>query len=171
MAFIDNLQTHRLTYRKPDWKAGIYAGLIAGVVFLALEMALVPALMGGSPWEPLRMIAAIVMGRDVLPPPATFDGGIFLAAMVVHFVLSVALGLILAEIIALFNFDSSAGLTFAVGAIFGLLVYFINFYGMTAVFPWFADARNWLTLALHMVFGVVAAESYFGLERRTPLTA
>lgn len=171
MAFMDALHTHRLTYRKPDWKAGVYAGLIAGVVFLILEIVLVPLFMGGSPWGPPRMIAAIVMGRDVLPPPATFDVGIVLAAMVVHFALSTVFGLILAGLISLFNLDSSAGLTFVVGAVFGLLLYYINFYGMTAFFPWFADARNWLSLMLHVVFGVVAAESYFGLEKRTPATA
>jgi hypothetical protein len=42
---------------------------------------------------------------------------------------------------------------------------------MTAFFPWFADARNWLSLTLHAVFGVVAAESYFGLEKRESVGA
>ncbi|MFB8830009.1 hypothetical protein ACE0DR_13370 [Azotobacter sp. CWF10] len=65
---MDILKTHRLTHRKLDVRAGVWAGVIAGVVFLALEMLLVPLLMGGSPWGPPRMIAAIVMGRDVLPP-------------------------------------------------------------------------------------------------------
>jgi hypothetical protein len=117
------------------------------------------------------MIAAIVMGSDVLPPPATFDAGVVMAALAVHFVLSILFGLILAVIVALFNLDSSAGLIFVVGAVFGLGIYFVNFYGMTAFFPWFADARNWLSMTLHAVFGVVAAESYFGLEKRGPVAA
>lgn len=167
----DILHTHRLAYRTPDWMAGVWAGLIAGLAFLALEMALVPLLMGGSPWEPPRMIAAIVMGRDALPPPATFDAGVVMAALGVHFVLSIILGLILAVGISLFNLDSSAGLIFVVGVVFGLIIYFVNFYGMTAFFPWFAGARNWLSMALHVVFGVVAAESYFGLEKRRPAGA
>jgi hypothetical protein len=81
-------------------------------------------------------------------------------------VLAILFGLILAVVVSLFNLDSSAGLIFVVGAVFGLIIYFVNFYGMTAFFPWFADARNWLSLTLHAVFGVVAAESYFGLEKR-----
>jgi uncharacterized membrane protein YagU involved in acid resistance len=162
----DILHAHRLTYRKPDWVAGVWAGLIAGLVFLALEMILVPLLMDGSPWAPPRMIAAIAMGSDVLPPPATFDAGVVAAALAVHFVLAILFGLVLAVIVALFNLDSSAGLIFVVGAVFGLIIYFVNFYGMTAFFPWFADARNWLSLTLHAVFGVVVAESYFGLEKR-----
>jgi hypothetical protein len=39
---------------------------------MMLQMGLV-ALAGDSPWGPPRMIAAIVMGEGVLPPPATFD--------------------------------------------------------------------------------------------------
>lgn len=167
----DILHSHRLAYRHPDWMAGVWAGLIAGLAFLALEMILVPLLMGGSAWEPPRMIAAIVMGPEVLPPPATFDAGVVTAALAVHFVLSILFGLILAVIVSLFNLDSSAGLILVVGAVFGLIIYFVNFYGMTAFFPWFADARNWLSMTLHVVFGVVAAESYFGLEKRKPLGA
>jgi len=41
--------------------------IIAGLVFMALEMMLVPLLQGGSPWGPPRMIAAIGMGKEVLP--------------------------------------------------------------------------------------------------------
>lgn len=46
-----------------DPKAAIPAGLIAGVVFMMMEMILVAA-MGESPWGPPRIMAAIVMGRD-----------------------------------------------------------------------------------------------------------
>lgn len=166
---MDILHAHRLTHRALDWRAGIWAGIIAGIVFMALEMMLVPLVMGQSPWGPPRMIAAIVMGRSVLPSPAnppTFSFGVMMAAMAAHFALAIVLGVILGKIIALFNLDSSWGLTFVVGAVFGLAVYLVNFYGMTAFFPWFVEARNWLSLTLHAVFGVIAAESYFGLEKR-----
>ena len=54
-------------------KAALWAAIIAGIVFMMLEMIMVPVFMGGSPWGPPRMIAAIGMGKGVLPPPATFD--------------------------------------------------------------------------------------------------
>jgi len=41
------------------------------------------------------MIAAIPLGRGVLSQPATFDAGIVLVALIVHFVLSVIFALIL----------------------------------------------------------------------------
>ena len=35
-----------------------------------------------------------------------------------------------------------------------------------AIFPWFAEVRDWITLAAHIVFGVTAAATYKALERR-----
>ena len=56
-----------------DWRAAIWAGLIAGAVLLILQTAILAGVTGGSPWVTLCMIAAMVMGEGVLPPPATFD--------------------------------------------------------------------------------------------------
>ncbi len=138
------------------WKAAVSAGLIGGVVFMMLEMIMVPLFGGGSPWGPPRMIAAIMMGKGVLPPPATFDIGVLMAAMAVHFPFSVVFALILAWVIARFDM----GLAVLIGAGFGLILYLVNFYGLTAIFPWFAMARNWITIFTHIMFGVTAAAAY-----------
>lgn len=50
------------------WSAAVWAGVIAGAVFLVLEMVMVPMFLDGSPWGPPRMIAAMAMGEEVLPP-------------------------------------------------------------------------------------------------------
>jgi hypothetical protein len=42
---------------------------------------------------------------------------------------------------------------------------------MTAVFPWFAEARGWVTAIAHIVFGLVAADSYLKLERHADASA
>ena len=52
-----------------DWKAGAWAGLAAGAVFMMLEMGMVWMFLGQSPWGPPHMIAAMALGEDVLPPP------------------------------------------------------------------------------------------------------
>lgn len=138
-----------------NWKAAILAGLIAGAVFMMMEMGLVAA-SGQSPWAPPRMIAAIVMGEGVLPPPASFDPMVMMAAMGVHLLLSVVLAIGFAFAAA------RLGMVPAVmaGALFGLLVYVVNFYGFTAVFPWFAMARNAISVISHVAFGAVLALSY-----------
>ena len=139
-----------------DANAAGWSGVIAGVVFVVLEMLMVPMFLGGSPWAPPRMIAAIAMGTDVLPPPATFDAVIMTVAILIHLVLSILLGFVFALL--------ARGRTFATsilaGAVFGLVIYLFNFYVMTAVFPWFAEARNWVSILAHVVFGLVLGWAY-----------
>ena len=164
------MQSHSFTRRIPDWRAAAVAGFAAGVVFLALEI-LMALMTTGSAWGLPRMIAAIILGRGVLPPPASFSLSVVLVALGVHVVLSIIFGLVAGLLIAPFHFDSSVGMASVAGAIFGLAVYLINFYGMTQFFPWFADARNWMSVFAHLVFGVVAADIYLKLERKEPPTA
>ncbi len=62
---------------------------------MMLEMVLVGTIVGDSPWAPPRMIAAMALGEGVLPPPATFDLGIMVVAMMIHLVLSIILAVVL----------------------------------------------------------------------------
>lgn len=165
-----HMQSHSFTRRMPDGRAAAVAGFAAGAVFLALEL-LMALMITGSAWGPPRMIAAIILGREVLPPPASFSLYVLLVALGVHFMLSTIFGLIAGLLIAPFHFDSSVGMASVAGAVFGLAVYLINFYGMTQFFPWFAEARNWMSVLAHLVFGVVAADTYLKLERKEPPTA
>ena len=151
-------------FTKLDIKAAVWAGIIAGVVFMMLEMVLVETVGGGSPWGPPRMIAAIGMGKDVLPPPATFDLGVMIVAMAIHFVLAILLGMILGLIVSRRKLGLMASI--GAGAIFGLAVYLVNFYGLTALFPWFAMARTPITLLTHVIFGTVLGWSYHALAVR-----
>lgn len=150
-----------VTRRMFDWKAAVLAGLISGIVFMMLEMILVPVFGGGSPWGPPRMIAAIGMGQEVLPPPATFALVPIMVGMVIHFMLSIVFALMLALVISRFGL----GVAVLVGAVFGLVLYLVNFYGFTAVFPWFAMARNWISIFSHIMFGVIAAWAYKTLAK------
>ncbi len=60
------------------------------------------------------MIAAIILGKEVLPPPATFNLSIFVTALVVHLILSIAYVLILAWVIDRWDMERAllAGLVF-----------------------------------------------------------
>ena len=146
-----------------DLKAAVWSGLIAGLVFMMLEMVLVGTVGGGSPWAPPRMVAAIGLGKDVLPPPATFDPGVMAAAMMIHFVLSAILGIVFALIVS--RWASGTGAALIAGALFGLVVYLVAFYGFTSVFPWFAMARNWMSVVSHLMFGAVLGWTYHKLAR------
>jgi hypothetical protein len=147
-----------------NWVAAIKAGIIAGLVFLILELVLVSTIGGDSPWAPVRMIGAIALGQDVLPPPATFDLTAFIAAAIVHFALAIIYGTIFALVVDRAGWGP--GTTVIAGLVFGLLLYAINFYGFTAMFPWFAMARNEISILAHAVFGLVLGYSYRKLAPR-----
>ena len=64
-----------------NWTAAAQSGVTGGVIYLVLELLLVPLFVGGTVWSVLRMMAAILLGRHALPPPDTFDLPIMLAAV------------------------------------------------------------------------------------------
>ena len=150
-----------------DLAAGVRGGAAGGLAFLILEMALVPLVLGGSAWGPVRMIAGLVMGPDVVPPAATVDG-VVVVGLAVHFALSALYGVILALIVP----RMMGGQAVLIGGLYGLVLYLVNFYGFTLLFPWFAMAHNWVTVLSHLAFGVVAGAVYVDrVQRVTPVRA
>lgn len=141
-----------------DWKVAIVAGIVAGIVFMMMEMFLMP-MFGFAPsmWAPPRMIAAIGMGEGVLPPPATFDLGVLMVAMMIHFATSIAFAVVVALIIR----RMSMGPALLVGVVASLLLYGFVFYVMTGIaWPWFENGRNWVNIVTHVVFGAIVAWWY-----------
>lgn len=144
-----------------DWKAAVIAGLIAGAIFLLVLLVAYPLATGGTPWTVFRFIGAIVLGESVLPPPTTFDAGVVITAVLLHFILSVIYTLVLAFIVHRW------GIVISVigGALFGLALYLINFFTFTMLFPWFYPARAWPFSLVHILFGAVAGGVYELLEK------
>lgn len=138
-------------------KPAIATGLIAGIVFLMAEMAML-MMAGQSPFGPPRMMAGIVMGKAVLPPPATFDMGIMMVAMIVHFMLSIVTAFVFGMLYRMA--PRSLPVALVMGAIFGIVFYFFALYAMTAVFPWFAMARGMISVAGHLLFGLALGWAY-----------
>lgn len=160
-----HLHSHRYVHRSPDWIAAAVAGFVACAFFSAVEMLIVLMVTGQSPWVPPRMVAAIVMGQGVLPPPVSFDVAIVATALIVHAAIGVVLGLALGAIVAPFRLDSDVATISIAGAVFGLIVYGFNFYVMTRFFPWFAESRNWMMVLGHVIFGAFAGYMYWVLAR------
>src|SRR5262252_3092255 len=106
-----NTQPHPL-----NWAAAIWASVISGLVFAALEMVLVPIFDHMSPWAPLHLIGAIGLGPDALSPANTFDLKIVSAAVAIHMALAILYGVILALIIERLD----TGWAVVVGALYGL---------------------------------------------------
>jgi hypothetical protein len=153
------------------WRSAALAGIAAGVVATVFEIALwrvssepLPAIL----FRDARLAAAIVMGPRVLTPPATFDGTIMLVATLVHLALSIACGLMISIIISRLRTPPGLPMRLLGGAAFGLVLYAVNMYGFTLVFPWFSAARDWITAATHALFGAAAAATYAASTKIAP---
>jgi hypothetical protein len=142
-----------------DWRAAVWAGIISGIIFLMVNMILT-AVYVGSPWVVVRLIASVVMGTRVLPPPATFDATIFIVSLAIHLPLSVGFACLIA--IVLHRWGLIVGILG--GAVFGLALYFINFYTFSFFFPWFFPMRSWIIAVSHILFGALAGGIYEALE-------
>ena len=129
---------------------GIAASIIATVAQLVLwwltDIPLAETLVRDA-----RLTAALLMGPGVLPPPSTPQWNILLVATLIHLALSIAYALVPARIAGRLN----VGPALSIGALYGLAIYIVNLYGLTLVFPWFAVARDWVTLVAHLVFGML----------------
>jgi hypothetical protein len=158
-----HLHSHRWEARQPDWAVAAVSGFAAGAVLMVLELLWSTNLMGATPWTMSHMIAAIVQGPSVLQS-YEFSVGVVSLALFTHYVLGIVFGLILAAIMAPFHLDSSAGIALFTGAVFGVALYFLDFYGMSRFFPWFTELRGGVTLLAHVIFGMVTAGMYWYLE-------
>lgn len=143
-----------------DWSSAIWAGVIGGTVFLVVNLLLSPILVGGNAWVQIRLVASILMGPEILAPPATFDAGALVAALVCHYALSVVFALVVAYV--LHRWGLIVGIVG--GALLGLFLYAINFYTVTYFFPQFFAMRGGAMLLSHLFFGAVVGGLYEALE-------
>jgi len=143
-----------------DWRAVFWAGLAAGTVFLLVNLFVVPALMEGRFWISVRLVASILLGSDILAPPATAHAGALMAAIAVHYVLAMAMTAVIAYVV------HRGGLIGGIlgGAILGLSFYFINYYTLSYFYPQFFAMKHWSVLASHALFGALAGGVYELLE-------
>ena len=150
------------SYASFSWRAALWASIAAAFVFATLDIGLGWALHSVSPWVPLRMMGAIVLGPAALSPADTFDVQIAAVAIVLHILLSIVYGTFLALVMP----SVGTALGMLVGAFYGLALYYINFYGFNAFSPWFIDHRDWVSVVSHCAFGAVLAYAYMRINRR-----
>ena len=79
-----------------------------------------------------------------------------LAAILVHSTLSIVYGGFIAFLLPAVNTLWSI----VVGGLYGLILYYINFYGLDAFSPWFIEERDSVSMVSHFVFGAVVASAY-----------
>ena len=144
---------------KIDGRSALIAGLFGAAVFVTLELWLA-TIRGEGTWLPMRMVAAIVLGPSVLPPPGGYDPS--LAAVAAIIVVPVAL--FHALVLGAFVRRMSASTALIVGALYGIAIYAIDFYSFVPFFPWLAWYRGPQHILAHVGYGMVTAAAYEGLH-------
>ena len=142
-----------------NWVAAVVAGIAAGIAATLVQLVLWRTFGFPLPdmlFRDTRMAAAIVMGPAILPPHLMPTTGIALTAASVHFALSITYGLTLAPLLS--RVDSARAII--AGGLFGLLIFGINMYGFTAIFPWFEASRDRITAIAHVSFGIALSWIY-----------
>lgn len=128
---------------------GAIAGVIAGLSFAVYGLLASAAMEAGGFFTPLRMIGAILLGRDALDPgyPLLVAGA---AGVSVHLVLSVAYGMIFSLLAAGLR---SPMWDITLGSAFGLSLWLINFYVVAPIaFPWFLELNPIVQFIGHTFF-------------------
>lgn len=141
-----------------SWKGVIWAGLLAGLGFIILQMLLLALLTQHSLWTQPRLISTLALGPGAAPPPENFDLAIVAVGLLVHFVLSLLLALALGAALSLTGADLVASVVG--GAIFGMLVYVGGYYVFPALFPALEQGRSAITLFNHLLYGAALGGIY-----------
>ena len=131
-------------------RVGALCGVVAGIVFIAFEMIVTAAMMGSDAFfMPLRMMGAILLGRDALDASYSLLTAAS-AGVAVHIVLSIIYGIVFTVVLGGLR---SATWDSVIGAAYGLGLWIVNFYLIAPwAFPWFLDANPVVQFIAHAVF-------------------
>lgn len=139
-------------------RAGLIGGVIAGIVFAMFEMIMAVVLNGGDAFfMPLRMIGAIGVGKSALDPSTSLltAGG---AGLVIHMVLSMMYGVVVAGVIAkVGSLAQSTVSVVLVASVAGFALWVVNFFILAGAFGW-----NWFPDGQNVAVQVVAHTVMFG---------
>lgn len=132
----------------------LLSGFIAGTVATAAQLLL--WWLSGAPVLSLLLrdtclTAAIVLGTGVLSPPLSLNAVILLSATMIHLAISFVWAV--PATLCSVRLEKAAKRFFA-GIVYGVIVYLVDLYGFTRLFPWFAVSRGTGTLIAHGVFGL-----------------
>jgi hypothetical protein len=146
------------------WVSAVAAGAVAGIAFIVLVSVLGSVIHGESVWAPFHRIAAMVLGPSALEEMDGFDGSVVGMALSIHLGLAAFYGIVLSYLIVEFTRRNAPWL----GAVAGLLIYLVNFYGFAGLFPWMTEMRGPVMLFSHAVFGSLLASCYWALYADRP---
>jgi hypothetical protein len=153
-------------WRTADWTAAAVSGFAAGAILMVLDLLWSAMFNPHGPWRTSHMIAPIFLGENAVPASGgEFSVGVVAIALATHYALGVVFGLALAAAMVQFKLETTPEKAVGAGAVFGALLYLVNFGVLVAFFPWLVELRGAETFGAHVVFGCVAGLLYWRLKR------
>lgn len=150
-----------------DWGKAVVAGIVSMAAFAATLMAFAWAVRGVSPWRPIDIFGAIVLGQ-----PASESAVVHtVATMVAGALLLLALGVLSGVIVAFIVHRMHPALALTAGAAFGVAMYYVDMHGFARIFEPLAMLRGWSTLIAYAIQGGLAAGLYRAMNRALIETA
>jgi len=143
--------------KRETLKRGALAGMVGGVV-MAMWSMIALWLAGTGFWSPLNLIAN-TLWRGA-PAGAAFSGGALVLGLVVHMMMSMGLGMVLAVgLRTVRQLAASPAALVITGMVFGLVVWAVMQYGIWPAIDAAAAARftPWVFALGHLMFGVATA--------------
>lgn len=137
----------------PQWREGVAAGVVGGLVMTVWKMA-EAAIAGAGAWRPPNLIATIALGPSA--NVGTFDAAAFAVGMALHLLASIAMGLVYAAIAGRLLPRLSAAAELAAVIAYALLSWAVY---QWLVMPWLAPTMDENTSAVslavaHVVFAL-----------------
>ncbi|MBI4320837.1 MAG: hypothetical protein HY675_20280 [Chloroflexi bacterium] len=145
---------------------GVIGGVIAGIVFAMFEMV-VAMVMGGSFFDPLRMIGSMALGSGALLPTYPLATAA-IVGLVMHMMLSAIYGVIFVYLLAYTNqLAGSTSLLLLYGSLVGLGLWIVNFLIIAPfVWPQFTMVNQfWMGFVAHTFFYGTVIGGYIAAVR------
>ena len=143
------------------WVDAVGAGLLAGAIFLLLEMITAVVFGAGTPFGPAQVTLHGLTGGDGLPE--RLNVGLVLSGLLLHFVLAVVVTVPLAILIHPWR---DILLCAVVGLTMGAALFFLNEALLARMLPIWTEARYGFMIVDYAIFGMTGAIAYKRLQRR-----
>ena len=144
-----------------DWGKALVAGMVSMAVFAAILMAFGWTVRGASPWRPLDIVGAIVLGQPTSDSILAHTAATSAAGGLLLLVLGALSGVVVAFLVHRMH----AVLALVTGVAFGLAMYTVDMHGLARIFPALEMLRGWSTLIAYAIQGGLAAGLYKAMVR------
>ncbi len=119
---VRNIRGHRIRWRILAAQ-GAYVGILSAAVMLAVAMTTFPLFSSNSDgWTFAKIVSTVVLGNDAADPLTGFAFAPVMVGLLLHFAVSVAIGVVYAGIVGMFDLEGWTPVA-VIGLIIGAMAF------------------------------------------------